>query len=141
MLPQHDPEAILDKALRALTAESDWRSILDALPVPFYVTDAEGAVTYWNEACADFAGREPQLGKDRWCVIGQLYTTPGDPLPLDRCPMARAIQEKREIRDEIVIVARPDGHRTACRPYPTPLLDDHGSLKGAINMIIDVTAE
>ena len=44
---------------------SDWRSTLDELPVPVYTTDSEGAVTYWNQACVDFAGREPKLGSDQ----------------------------------------------------------------------------
>lgn len=141
MLAKPNPEAILDVALDALSTDSDWRQVLDALPVPIYVTDEEGTVTYHNRGCAEIVGREPRLGHDRWCVAWQLYTTTGDLLPHERCPMARAIQEQRAIRDEIVILARPDGRRSACRPYPTPLFDEAGKLTGAINMVIDVTAE
>jgi PAS domain-containing protein len=54
---QPNPEQILDDALSALSAGDDWRAVLDALPAPIYTTDAEGAVTYWNSACVEFAGR------------------------------------------------------------------------------------
>lgn len=115
--------------------------MLDALPVPIYTTDADGAVTYWNRACAEFAGREPELGRDRWCVTWKIYTTTGEFLPHDQCPMAQAIQQQRVIRDEIAIAERPDGTRVAFRPYPTPLFNSDGSLAGAVNMLIDVTGE
>jgi len=135
------PTQLLDMALNALRARDDWRSVLDEFPIPVYTTDADGAVTYWNRACADMAGRELELGKDRWCVTWRLYTTSGEPLPHDQCPMARAIKERREIHDEIVIAERPDGRRCACRVYPTPWFDEKGKLEGAVNLLIDVTKE
>jgi hypothetical protein len=36
---------------------------------------------------------------------------------------------------------RPNGSRVAFRPYPTPLFDKSGDLKGAINMLIDISEE
>jgi PAS domain S-box-containing protein len=139
MPAQHDPEQILDTALNALSIESNWQPVLDQLPAPVYTTDHEGRVTYWNRACVEFAGREPVLGQDRWCVTWQLYTTAGEPLAHEDCPMAQAIRERRAIRDSIAIAERPDGSRVAFRPYPTPLFDDHGNLTGAVNMLIDVS--
>jgi PAS domain S-box-containing protein len=114
---------------------------LDALPVPVYLTDAHGFVTYWNQACVDFAGRQPELGKDRWCVTWRIHTTSDELLPHDRCPMAMAIKDRREIRGELAIAMRPDGGRRAFRPYPTPLYDSEGQLTGAINLLIDVSEE
>lgn len=124
------------------SASSGQRSpILDAIPVPIYVTDADGLVVAYNAACAQFAGRDPQVGKDRWCVTWRLYTTSGDPLPHEQCPMADAIRLQRPIRDAIAIAMRPDGTRVALRPYPTPLFDGAGALTGAVNMLIDVSNE
>lgn len=137
----HQPEELLNTAVGALSAAGDGRSVLDALPVPVYTTDADGAVTYWNRACVGFAGREPQLGHDRWCVTWQLYTTAGDPLAHEDCPMAQAIRDRRPVRDVIAIAERPDGSRVAFRPYPTPLFDADGAMTGAVNLLIDVTDE
>ena len=141
MLAQENPEQMLDRALIALSTEVDWRGLLDELPVPIYTTDAKGGVTFWNRACVDFAGREPQLGRDQWCVTWQLFTTAGDPLRHADCPMAQAIKEQRAIRDAVAIAERPDGSRVAFRAYPTPLFDEGGSLKGAVNMLLDVSSE
>jgi len=141
MLARQDPETYLEAALSALATGPECRSLLDELPVPIYTTDATGAVTYWNRACVEFAGRQPQLGEDRWCVTWQLYTTLGDPLPHDKCPMAEAIQNRRPVRDAIAIAERPDGSRVAFKPYPTPLFNEDGSITGAVNMLIDVTDE
>jgi hypothetical protein len=55
--------------------------------------------------------------------------------------MAQAIKEQRPIRDAVAIAERPDGSRVAFRAYPTPLFEDDGSLKGAINLLLDVSSE
>jgi len=134
-------DQILATAVNALSSEAEWRPVLDELPVPIYTTDADGAVTYWNRACVEFAGRQPELGQDRWCVTWKIYTTTGEFMPHDQCPMAQAVREQRVIRNAVAIAARPDGTRRAFRPYPTPLFDAAGKLTGAINMLIDVTEE
>ena len=141
MLEPQQAEDYLDTAIDALRGGDACPSALDQLPVPIYTTDETGAVTYWNRACVEFAGREPTLGEDRWCVTWKIYTTGGEHLPHDQCPMAQAIRQQREIRGAIAIAMRPDGTRRAFKPYPTPLFDDDGKLVGAVNMLIDVSAE
>ena len=136
------PQQFLDRTLEALDGSDEGvRPVLDALPVPVYLTDADGLVTYWNQACVDFAGREPELGRDRWCVTWRIHTADDEPLPHDRCPMAVAVKERREVRGEVAIAMRPDGSRKAFTPYPTPLFDRDGELKGAVNLLIDVSEE
>lgn len=134
-------EEYLDTAMQALATGDVCHKLLDRLPVPIYTTDAGGAVTYWNRACVEFAGREPKLGEDKWCVTWELYTTTGDRLPHDQCPMAEAIRERRAVRGKVAIAMRPDGSRRAFTPYPTPLFDADGNLTGAVNLLIDVSAE
>ena len=141
MLAGQNPERLLDAALDALSSESDWRTILDELRVPIYITDADGAVTYWNQDCVELAGRVPQLGHDRWCITWRIYTTGGEFMPHAECPMAEAIRNREEVRGKVAIALRPDGSRVAFRPYPTPLFDSEGSFTGAINMLVDVTDE
>ena len=117
----HHPERLLDEALNALSSSSDWASVLDSLPAPIYTTDTDGAVTYWNRACIELAGRVPELGKDRWCVTWQIYTMTGEFMPHAECPMAQAIKTRQAVRGSVAIALRPDGSRVAFRPYPTPL--------------------
>lgn len=141
MLDSSRPEALLNNALTAVEEGDGYRAELDKMRVPVYTADSDGWITYWNQACVDFAGREPQLGEDRWCVTWRLFTLEGEPLPHDKCPMATAIKERRSIRSEIAIAMRPNGSRVAFRPYPTPFFDKSGQLRGAINMLIDISDE
>lgn len=141
MLNSAKAEDFLETALSAIGAGDGFEAVLDELPVPVYTTDAKGAVTYWNQACVHFAGRQPELGTDRWCVTWQLHTIDGDHLPHDQCPMAEAVKQKRPIRGAIAVAMRPDGTRVACLPYPTPLFDQAGNLTGAVNLLFDVSDE
>jgi PAS domain-containing protein len=118
---------------------NDLFAVLDALPAPIYVTNADGVVTHFNQACIGFAGRTPKVGKDRWCVTWKLYTDDGEFVPHDQCPMALAIRGKRPIRGVTAVAERPDGVRVNFLPFPTPVLGPDGALLGAVNMLIDVT--
>ena len=113
------------------------RGLLDALPVAVYTTDAEGRITFFNEAAERFWGRRPVLNNDRWCGALRLYTTDGAPLPHDEGPTARALRENHFVRGAEAIAERPDGSRVPFRAYPTALHDDAGRLVGAVNMLFD----
>jgi PAS domain S-box-containing protein len=133
-------DEILDTAIEAVArGGDDLFSALETLQAPIYVTDADGVITHFNQACIGFAGRTPAVGKDRWCVTWKLYTDEGEFLPHDRCPMADAIRKKHPVRGVTAVAERPDGTRVNFMPFPTPLLGEDGALRGAINMLIDVT--
>jgi PAS domain S-box-containing protein len=119
--------------------EEHYRQILDALPAAVYTTDANGIITYFNRASVEFSGRVPNTGRDHWCVTWRLYTSDGKSLPHDECPMAIALREKRPVRNVEAVAERPDGSRVPFRPYPTPLFDKHGTLTGAVNMLVDIS--
>lgn len=106
---------------------------------PVYTTDAEGWLTYYNEAAADLWGYRPELGTTRWCGCWRIYTPEGVPLPLDRCPMAVAIREGRPIRGISAVLERPDGTLIPFMPYPTPLRDRSGIIVAASNILLRIT--
>ncbi|HWK46965.1 MAG TPA: PAS domain S-box protein [Stellaceae bacterium] len=120
-------------------SERRLREVLEALPTAIYATDAEGRITFYNQAAVEMSGRRPELGTDKWCVTWKLYRSDGSPLPHDQCPMAIALKEKRPIRGVEAIAERPDGTRVPFVPYPTPLFDEAGTLVGAVNMLLDIT--
>jgi PAS domain S-box-containing protein len=113
--------------------------LLDALPAAVYVTDAEGRITYFNEAAAALWGCRPRLNSDQWCGSWRLFRPDGTPLPHDQCPMAIALKEGRPNRGHEAIAERPDGTRVPFMAFPTPLHDASGALIGAVNMLIDVS--
>lgn len=132
---------LVDQAAAAVGAAPDgFHAMLDQLPAPIYVTDTDGTITYFNQACVALAGRTPQCGRDRYCVTWKLYTDQGEYLPHDRCPMAVTIREQRPIRNVEAIVERPDGTTLNVAVFPTPVFDTAGNFAGAINLLLDITA-
>lgn len=121
--------------------ESEQRltELLAAIPAAIYTTDAQGKITYFNEAAVEFSGRTPVLGSDEWCVTWKLFMPDGTPLPHDECPMAVALREGRAVRGAEAVAERPDGTRVPFIPFPTPLRDSSGRINGAINMLVDIS--
>ena len=99
---------------------------LEALPAAVYTTDPDGKITYYNRAAAALAGREPEIGKDEWCVTFRLYSTDGKVLPHDQCPMAITLKENRPIRGVEAMAQRPDGTLFPFLPFPTPIHGETG---------------
>lgn len=138
----HIPDEITERAIAAARlGESELQRALADEPAPIYVTGADGVVTFFNEACIDFAGRTPVPGEDRWCVTWRLYSESGVPLPHDQCPMAVAVRERRPVRGVTAVAERPDGSRVVFTPFPTPIYDSDSAFIGAVNILIDVTDE
>jgi PAS domain S-box-containing protein len=113
--------------------------LLDALPAALYVTDAQGRITYFNEAAATLWGCRPKLNCDQWCGSWRLFWPDGTPLPHDECPMAMALKEGRPNRGHEAIAERPDGTRVPFMAFPTPFHDDNGVLVGGVNVLVDMS--
>jgi PAS domain S-box-containing protein len=103
------------------------------------MTDAEGRITFHNEAAAELWGCRPELEGSKFCGSWKLYWPDGTPLPHHECPMAMALKQKRPIRGMEAVAERPDGTRIPFIPYPTPLFDASGKLTGAVNMLVDIS--
>jgi PAS domain S-box-containing protein len=134
----HDVTEKIREDRAARESERRLRDILDALPVALYTTDAEGRITYYNEAAVEMSGRRPTLGDDKWCVSWKLFHPDGAPLAHDECPMAVALEEQRPVRGAEAVAERPDGSRIPFIPYPTPLFDPAGTMVGAVNVLVDI---
>jgi PAS domain S-box-containing protein len=115
------------------------RALFDTLPVPLYMTDADGRITYYNKAAAKLWGRAPKLGEDWWCGSLRLYWPDGKPMAHDECPMAQALKTRRAVVGAMAIAERPDGSRFPFIPYPSPIFDADGKMTGAVNMLFDIS--
>lgn len=116
------------------------RALIDALPAAVYTTDAEGRLTYYNEAAVALWGTRPELGNDEFCGSWKLYWPDGSPMAHSQCPMALALKAQRPIRGHRAIAERPDGTRVPFAPYPTPLFEN-GVMVGAVNMLVDMSEQ
>jgi two-component system, chemotaxis family, CheB/CheR fusion protein len=114
------------------------RELIEALPCAIYTTDASGRMTFYNEAAAAIWGRQPELGEE-YCGSWKIYASDGTPVPLDQCPMAVAVKERRAVRGIEAVVERPDGTRISLIPYPTPMYNASGEMIGAVNVLVDIS--
>ena len=121
-------------------SEGSNKALMESIPVALYSCDAEGYITSYNQASVELWGREPVLGKDKWCGSWKIYQADGiTPLEPDSCPTAVTLKEGRPVRGVEIIVERPDGLRHIIQPYPVPVFDKNGKLTGAMNMLVDIT--
>jgi PAS domain S-box-containing protein len=118
-----------------------YRQLVQSLPIAIYGCDAEGRITFFNDAATDLWGREAIIGKDLWCGSWKIFKPDGTILPLDECPMAIALKEGRVVHGKEIVVERPDGTRRNVLPHPQPIFNDLGILVGAVNSLVDITKQ
>jgi len=85
--------------------------LIQALPAAIYTTDADGRITFFNDAAAELWGCRPELGTNEFCGSWKLYWPDGRSMPHGQCPMALALKERREVRGMEAVAERPDGTR------------------------------
>ena len=119
--------------------ERKFRELLEALPAAIYVTDADGYVTYCNQAAVNLWGTRPTFGEDRWCDLARFYDRHGVPMPVEDCPTEIALRQGRSVRSVEAILERLDGTRIPIMPYPTPVYDEAGAVVGVINLTRDIS--
>ena len=123
-----------------LTATTD-HSLFDYLPVAVYTCDRFGRLTSFNKAAVALWGREPQIGTDTCCFPWKIFYLSGEHMPLEKCPTMRALKTGVVTPQDEMIVELPDGRRLNILPNPVLLFDDEGNVTGAIDTLIDVTAQ
>ena len=120
-------------------SEQAIRELLGALPAAIFVTDADGRITYYNQAAVELWGRRPELGKDRWSDLARPCSADGKPARLADCPTEIALRQGKSVRGLEAILERADGTRIPVVPYPTPLRDPTGTIVGVVNMTVDIS--
>jgi PAS domain S-box-containing protein len=123
------------------TGESEFLRLLDTLPAAAYTCNAEGLITYYNQAALRLWGRAPKLRDpvDRYCGSFRLHSSDGQPMSRDNCWMALALRGDRAYTGCEIIVERPDGERLHVAAYASPMHDKSGKLIGAVNVLFDIT--
>jgi PAS domain S-box-containing protein len=132
-------EFAADMEAGADLADPDFRQIFESLPTALYTTDADGRITFFNEAAVQLWGRRPAIGEEWWCGSWRLYWPDGSPMEHSESPLAVTLKTGKSVRGAEAIAARPDGSRYTFVPYPTPLFDKGGRLTGAVNMLVDIS--
>ena len=115
-------------------------AILDLTPVAIYATDADGRITYFNEPSVALWGARPVLGETMWCGSLQIFL-PGRhagaarSLPDGGLPCRKPADRRHRTRSSRAMTASA-GMSSSIRGR---CVGADGSLRGAVNTLIDVT--
>lgn len=120
---------------------TEFRQILDRLPVAAYACDGDGRIVYFNRSAVDIWGRAPSLDDpgERYCGASRLFNLDGRPITLDRSWMALALHTETAYLGREIVIEQPDGRRRAVLVYANPIRDDADRLLGALNVMLDIT--
>jgi PAS domain S-box-containing protein len=115
--------------------------LFEALPAAAYVCDVAGLIVRYNQKAVELWGRTPKLGDaaDRYCGSWRLHRAEGGLLPHPDCPMADVLRTGVPVRDQEVVIERPDGSRITASVNIVALHDSTGAIAGAVNCFQDVT--
>ena len=130
-----------DAAKQLRDSEQRMRQLTSLMPVAVYSCDVEGRITFFNRRAEELWGREPKLNdsEERYCGSFRLLSPDGTQIPHSQGPMAIAVKTGKAVRNEEVMIERPDGSRVILRVNIDPLYDINGRLCGAINVFENVT--
>ena len=115
--------------------------LLSTMPAAAYTCDAEGRITFHNHEAVRLWGRRPAPNspEERYCGAFRLFSTDGEPIADADSPMAAVVHGAHGIRNQEVIIERPDGSRSYVSANIAPLYDEDGHRCGAINIFTDIT--
>lgn len=114
--------------------------LLDMLPIAGYACNRDGLIVHYNRTASELWGQAPRLldPNQRFCGSFRLYLPDGTLLPHAECPVADTLRTGIPVRDQEVIIERPDGSRVGARANIEALKDDEGNIVGAINWLREV---
>jgi PAS domain S-box-containing protein len=131
-----------DELRRIIYEKERYRVLFEMGPVAVYSCDTTGVIDNFNARAAELWGRTPEPGDtdERFCGSHRLFLPDGTHLPHHECPMAQVLRgELIEVRDQEVLIERPDGSRLTVLVNIGPLRSAEGKLTGAINCFYDIT--
>ncbi len=110
-------------------------------PVAIYTCDQNGYITFYNRAATELWGRIPEIGKDLWCGSWKIYYPDGKPMPLDECPMALTLKQRKSFEGKEITIERPDHSVRNLLVFPRPIFDSQKELIGALNTLVDISEQ
>lgn len=121
--------------------ERDLRASLENLPLPAYICDSEGIITYFNRPAVVLWGREPKLNDSvhRFSGSFKLFSSDGTPLHHDQSWMALTLHTGKECLGREIVVERPNGQRITVFAHTNPFHDELGQVLGAANILVEIT--
>jgi PAS domain S-box-containing protein len=107
----------------------------------YAVRAPDGVIAWFNSRAADLWGRAPKIGDtdERFCGAHTLYHANGAYMAHCDTPVALALTTGVSLHGEELVIGRPDGSRVTVWVHIDPILDNEGTIVGAVNFFHDIT--
>ncbi|MFO0578738.1 MAG: PAS domain S-box protein [Polyangia bacterium] len=110
--------------------------LIDVMPVGIWVANASGEITRTNATGQQIWEGTPA----RYDAFQVLHVESGEPVPLARWPLVRALREGETVRGEVVRIRSFGGREKTVLVAATPLFDKDGHVAGAVLVNEDITS-
>jgi PAS domain S-box-containing protein len=107
----------------------------------YAVRAPDGVIAWFNSRAADLWGRAPKIGDtdERFCGAHTLYHANGAYMAHCDTPVALALTTGVPLHGEELVIGRPDGSRVTVWVHIDPIVDNNGTIVGAVNFFHDIT--
>jgi PAS domain S-box-containing protein len=131
-----------EELARRSEAERAWlQKVIDYMPEGVVLAGPDGAIRQLNRAATEILGASPASAFVGGLPRAYTLTAPdGTPLPDERLPLVRAIQNHEVVTGEEVTGSRADGTLIDLLCNAAPLFDSEGKLTGGVLVFQDITA-
>ncbi|MDB5581033.1 MAG: Signal transduction histidine kinase [Bradyrhizobium sp.] len=131
------PKRPFPATLSAMLRASD--GILDLLPVPTFICDAQGVILQYNQRAVEVWGRSPKPGQthDQFNENRRMFDDKGE--LLKRSMLSEVLATGEPVRDAERMVKRDDGTQIYVSINIDPLRNSKGEIVGVVNCFIDIT--
>ncbi len=115
--------------------------LLDLLPVAVCICDSDGLILRYNPSAAELWGNAPKLGDPahRFSGAYRLRRCDGSLLEPSSSPMAEALATGTPVRNQQIMMERPDGSQIVVLVHIDVLKDKTGAVTGAVSCFRDIT--
>ena len=108
---------------------------LNTIPTPILSIDSDFNITFTNPAAASMAGLNPDETIGKKCF--HLFKT--EHCQTEKCACAQAMRSDSVINEQTV--AKPNGKEIPIKYTGAPIKDAKGNIKGALEYMVDISAE
>ena len=136
---------MLHQSMQEILAPEDIseNNIFNLFPNAVYFCDQNGYIRNFNEEAVLLWGRRPQINNEleRYCGAYKLYKTDGCYIPPHQSPSAICLLTGEPVKNQELIIERPDQSRIHVLLNIVPVKDENGRQVGIINSITDITEQ
>ncbi len=151
--PMEEERKVIGIIASALSVEEDRRraeqefmkrekllsKIMEVLPVGLWFSDSDGRLMQGNPRGVQIWGAEPHVAPEDYGVFRARRLPSYEEIGPDDWSLLRSIRDRETVMDELIEIDAFDGVKRAVLNSTAPVIDDDGTLLGAIVVNQDVT--